>query len=79
MKTVWTKGLDDEKAMHVRAEYASSPVFRSRLIEILEDKYKITLRLERSKEDLDNPNWAIKQAYQMGFEKGIEEILNILK
>lgn len=77
MKTVWTKGLDDEKASHVRVEYASSPVLRARLIKLLEEKYDATLRLERTKEDLDNPNWAIKQAYSMGFEKAIEEIINL--
>lgn len=79
MKTVWTSGLDEEKASQLRVEYSSSPVFRARLIEILNSKLDTTLRLERSKEDLDNPNWAIKQAYQLGFERSIEEILNILK
>jgi len=77
MNIVWTKGLDTRKADEVRIEYASSPILRARLTKILNDKNDLTVRQERSKEALDNPNWALKQAYQMGYEKAIEEILNL--
>ena len=77
MKTVWTKGLDSEKEDHVRQEFIASPTLRNRVKEILQEKLDVTLRTERSKDALDSPNWAIKQAYHMGYEKAIEEILNL--
>lgn len=77
MKSSWTKGLSKEEAANVKGEYSSSPSLRLRVRQMLDEKMDSTKRKERSKEDLDNPNWAIKQAYHLGYEKAIEEILNL--
>ncbi len=79
MKVSWTKGLDEQQALEVKQEFIAAARLRARMSEIVSDKIENARKEERSKDDLNNPNWAIKQAYMLGMEQAFEEILSILQ
>jgi hypothetical protein len=78
LKTVWTSGLAKELANEVRTNYKESLVLRRRLAKLLEDKADASVKNSRSKLLYDNPNWALLQADQRGYERAVMEILELI-
>lgn len=61
-----------EKEDYERMIRLAQPVFQ-KLIEILkEDLDKIDFVAD---EDFDNPSWALKQAFKVGYKKGLTRLL----
>jgi len=79
MKTSLTSGLKGDALKNVKAEFISSPVFRQRLEEVLHKKIVSNQKDMRSKDNLDNPNWALKTAFNTGYEAALIECINLLK
>lgn len=61
-----------EKEDYERMIRLAQPVFQ-KLIEILkEDLSKVDFIAD---EDFDNPSWALKQAFKIGYKKGLTRLL----
>jgi hypothetical protein len=78
LKVTWTAGLPKELASEVRINYKESLVLRRRLAKILEDKADASVKTSRSKLLYDNPNWALLQADQRGYERAMAEIIELI-
>ncbi|MNR42363.1 hypothetical protein D3C85_1608710 [compost metagenome] len=78
LKTAWTAGLTKELASEVRINYKESLVLRRRLIKLLEDRADASVKNSRSKLLYENPNWALLQADQRGYERALTEIIELI-
>lgn len=78
MRQSWTQGLEPERAKDVRANFKESLVMRRRLLELLDKKINASVRNGRSITSYDNPNWALLQADARGYERAIQEVLDLL-
>ena len=62
----------DKKEDYARMIKLAQPVF-NKLIEILqEDLDRVDFVAD---EDFDNPSWALKQAFKVGYKKGLTRLL----
>jgi hypothetical protein len=78
MKQSWTSGLNKELATDVRTNFRESLVVRRRLVKMLNDKINASTKEGRSKLLYDNPNWALLQADQRGYERAFAEIIELI-
>jgi hypothetical protein len=78
MKLSWTSGLNKEHASDVRINFKESLVVRRRLVKMLEDMTDASTKASRSKLLYDNPNWALLQADQRGYERALSEIIKLI-
>lgn len=78
MKVRWTTGLSKQDATEMRANFKEALVLRRRLIKLLKDDQDASTKLSRSKLLYDNPNWALLQADQRGYERAISEIISLI-
>lgn len=78
MKLSWTSGLNKELATDVRTNFKESLVVRRRLVKMLEDLADASVKASRSKLLYDNPNWALLQADQRGYERALSEIIKLI-
>jgi hypothetical protein len=78
LNTKWTAGLNKELADELRRNYKESLVMRRRLKKLLDDKADASTKNSRSKLLYDNPNWALLQADQRGYERAMEEIIELI-
>jgi len=78
MKVRWTSGLTKEAAAELRADYKGSLVLRRRLVRLLEDDIADSEKQSRSKLLYNNPNWALLQADQRGYERALAEIIALI-
>ena len=80
MKSLWTVGVKSpEDKDSISTEYRMSPVLRARLVEILNDKRMKALDENVKDAGYDSPNWAYKQADNVGYMRALKEISDILK
>ena len=79
MKQSWTKGLEAEPAGDMRAAFKSSSILRKRLEKLLRDKEEEAIRLARSKEGYECPNWAYKQADLVGYTRALNDIISLIE
>lgn len=77
MKTVWTKGLDEQREADVKSAFKSATVVKKRLTEICEEK--VLSALTTNKGQYDNPNWCYQQADIIGYRRALEEIVSLLE
>lgn len=78
MKTVWSKGLDDQGKKDIKVSFDKGAFLRERLSNILKEKSDDADKDGRSKEGYDCPNWAYKQADMQGYKRALSEILSLL-
>lgn len=78
MKQSWTSGLNKELANDVRTNFREALVTRRRLVKMLNDKIESSAKEGRSKLLYDNPNWALLQADQRGYERAFAEIIALI-
>lgn len=78
MKQSWTIGLSKELATELRANFKESLVVRRRLVKMLNDKIDASSKEGRSKLLYDNPNWALLQADQRGYERALADIITLI-
>lgn len=78
MKQSWTKGITKENAVELRQNFKEALVMRRRLVSILKDKVETSEGNARSKLLYDNPNWALLQADQRGYERALEEVIELI-
>lgn len=78
MKASWTSGLNKELATDVRINFKEALVIRRRLVKMLNDKIDASAKEGRSKVLYENPNWALLQADQRGYERAISDIISLI-
>ena len=78
MKTSLTKGLDEQKATEFTQEFIASAFFRSHFIKLLQDRTSSHRLKSISDDAYSNPNWALKQADLVGYERAINEVISLL-
>ncbi len=79
MKTSWLQGLDPDIAKEIKGDYLSSKLTRNRLSQLIEDRIAASHKASILKDGYDSPNWAFKQADQVGFERALREVLSLIK
>lgn len=78
MKQSWTKGLDTDYSKEIRGDFKSSLILRNRMKVLLEEKIKDADKTARAKDGYDCPNWAYKQADQIGYKRALYEIIALI-
>lgn len=78
MKASWTQGLDKELTVDIRQNFKESLVMRRRLEEMLSEKMASSQRSNRSKTSYDNPNWAYLQADARGYERALQDVIELI-
>lgn len=78
MKTVLLKGLDKDAGQEVMGAFLSSLAFRKQLVKVLNEKIEAGRKASAAGDAYDKPNWALKQADTIGYERAIRECISLL-
>lgn len=79
MMKSWTKGLDATEASDLKDSYNGCAMTRDRLATLLTSKISTSQSHSCAKLLYDNPNWALLQADQRGYERALHEIIDLVK
>lgn len=79
MKTSWSKGLETDAKKELELQFKASMLIRKRLIQLLEEKWKVEDNKRLLSDTYDSPNWAFKQADIAGYHRALKEILSLLE
>ena len=77
MKTVWTKGLNEEQKTEMRTAFLQNTLIRERIIGIALEKQDTSRKERITKDAYDVPNWGFKQADACGYERAWQELISI--
>lgn len=78
MKQSLVKGLEEDKQKEMEADFKASVHLRKRLAELLDDAKEGKVNEALQDSAFDSPNWAHKQAYNMGFAAAIKHAISLL-
>lgn len=79
MKTCWSKGLDTQQKQDINGNFISSSLMRKRLIVLLNERKQTSMDASNKKHGYDSPNWAYQQADSRGYERALEDIIELIK
>lgn len=80
MKNTWTVGVKTPQEKDaIILEYKASPILRERLYAILQGKRMKALDENVKDAGYDSPNWAYKQADNVGYMRALKEISDLLQ
>jgi hypothetical protein len=79
MKTAWTKGLVEAEKEEMKSLFLANASFRKRQQLLLRDKIDAIRQKNTVESSYDSPNWALKQADAVGYERALQEIISILE
>ncbi|HET8689238.1 MAG TPA: hypothetical protein VFM18_21715 [Methanosarcina sp.] len=79
MKTTWTKGLTGQDKEEMQSLFHSSARLRSRIKLMIEEKINASRTKSVSEDAYDTPNWALKQADAIGYERALKEIISLMQ
>lgn len=77
--TLWTAGLEPVKKAEIQKRVEQNVVLLTRLSEILKHKCADDVRNQKSVKQYSDPNWALKQADHIGYQRALSEILNLTR
>lgn len=78
MKTSWTKGMNVKEKEEMSSSFSSSAFLRMRAIELCKEKIDVCRKASISSDAYESPNWAFKQADAVGYQRAMQEIINLL-
>lgn len=78
MKSSWTSLLDAQVALDIKANFKASLLTRKRLAVLLKDKIETADRTARAKLTYENPNWALLQADERGYQRALYEVIDLI-
>jgi hypothetical protein len=78
MKTIWTKGLEEDSAKEMKINFNGAAQLRKRLSIILNEKIATKDKNAMSDIEYENAGWAYKQADTQGYKRAMREILSII-
>jgi len=79
MKTNWLTGLDADKKKDLTAQFNASVLLRERLSKLCINLTNAQRNKSLTLTNYDEPNWALKQADLIGYERAMKDIVNLLK
>lgn len=62
-----------EEKKELKRQIDLSQLLLNKLVELVQDDIESTDKV--SDEDFNNPSWALKQAYKIGYKKGLTRLL----
>lgn len=62
-----------EEKKELKRQIDLSQLLLNKLVELVQDDIKDNDKV--ADEDFDNPSWALKQAYKIGYKKGLTRLL----
>jgi hypothetical protein len=78
MKTSLTKGMTPQQKQEFTLNFKASALFRERLSTLLNEKEETKRRAARASTAFESPSWAYQQAYALGYESAIFEVISLL-
>lgn len=78
MKLSITKGLGEGEATEITQEFIASVRFRKHFCSLLRERANAHRGTSIGLSAYDNPNWALKQADLIGYERAISEVISLL-
>lgn len=78
MRTTWTAGLNKQQSEELKKDFGQSVFLRKRLTDMLESRIKSAREKSISPDMYSSPSWAHIQADNVGYERGLREIINLL-
>lgn len=78
MKVSWTNGLSAEQANDIKSSFIGGALLRRRLKDLIDNKVESSRGSARSKYTYETPNWAYIQADQVGYERALYEIIDLI-
>lgn len=78
MKTTWFGGMNASQKEIMRSEFNSSAGLRLRLAELLKDKIDAKRTTVRGDDMYSVPNWELRQADAIGYEKALLEVISLI-
>ena len=78
MKKSWLDGLEPDVAKEIRGDFTSSLLVRNRLKTLLENKIEVARKNSLTKDGYEVANWAFKQADNVGYERALREVIELI-
>lgn len=78
MKTSWLSNVEEERKKDIKVNFNESLVMRLRLQEMLSNKLDSNLSHSRAKSNYENPNWANSQADSIGYQRALQEVIELI-
>lgn len=78
MKTVWTKGQNEQRTEDITSSFQACGLIRGRLAEILEEKIQAKFNTMTSDDAFKEPNWALEQAANAKYIRAMKEIISLI-
>lgn len=78
MKSSLTKGLNEQERMEVTQEFIASAHFRKHFCSLLRERASAHRTNAGGLAAYDSPNWALRQADLIGYERAILEVISLL-
>jgi hypothetical protein len=79
MKASFVMGLSPDQTKEMEREFKEASLFRKRLSVLLAEKIQGRIKEATSKTEYESPSWAYKQADLVGYIRGMEDIISLLK
>lgn len=79
MRATWTTGLGKQEASEIKKDFLQSVHLRKRLTDILTSRIESSRVNSISPDKYDSPSWAYIQADNVGFERALREVINLLE
>lgn len=79
MKTSWTKGLGEDASNEIKREFLSNAHFRERARLLISEKATAHQKKVLLEAEYENPNWALKQADAVGYNRALQEIISLFE
>lgn len=78
MKSILFKGLNTQEEKELRGDFISSNLLRKRICVILNEKINASNKTLRQLANYEDASWAYKQADGCGYQRALDEVINIL-
>ena len=78
MKKSWLSGLEDDAKKQMEGYYKGSPMLRARLILLIKNKMETRNSASESLNCYESPSWAFIQADKNGYNRGLQEVLELI-
>ena len=79
MKASLIKGLEGPALDDLKGSFVASLLLRQRLIVLLGERKVKSFDASNKKGLYDSPNWAFQQADSRGYERALEDIIELIK
>jgi len=75
----WTSNLPKEEVETFEKKLKGSKEVLRRLLQLVEEEYRVSDKEMHKRENFFMPAWAEKQAYELGYQKFAQKMINLLK